>query len=297
MTNGLRNLTAVLMLISLGLSAASWIVACRGSGQDDELSLADLTAYRAALSGKATADDARPSDPPARVGFRDLWERSDAHRGRRVTVQGRVERIFRQGPVGSFPPLIQVWVYSPAGDPFCLVFPSPTDPATPDPDPEHRDGRPPVEPRGRMPVATDGHPRPGSNGPFHGHVLEDGPLRGRGRAPAGPVDRGRPPAGAGTRRGWPDARHRRPSPAPHRLDPDFPRIGGQAPAPPIRLGLVVGKLGAGPDARGRRGRHPRLAAPREAPSSAAGRPCGTGASTPSRPTLRSISRTTQESRV
>jgi hypothetical protein len=90
-----------------------------------QLGLADLAGYRAALSGKATADDARSDDPPARVTFRDLWDRDQVFRGRRVTIEGRVARIFRQGPVGSFPPLAEVWVTSPAGDPFCVVFPQP----------------------------------------------------------------------------------------------------------------------------------------------------------------------------
>jgi len=88
-----------------------------------QLTLADLASYRAALSGKATAADAKADDLPARVGFKDLWNRPDAFRGRHVTVQGRVERIFRQGPVGSFPPLAEVWITSPAGDPICLVVP------------------------------------------------------------------------------------------------------------------------------------------------------------------------------
>ena len=88
-----------------------------------QLTLADLTAYRAALSGKVTGENAKASDPPARVGFRDLWNRPDTYRGRRVMVQGRVERIFRQGPIGSFPALAEVWIVSPAGDPFCLVAP------------------------------------------------------------------------------------------------------------------------------------------------------------------------------
>jgi hypothetical protein len=87
------------------------------------LTLADLAAYRIALSGKPTADDAGVLDPPAEVSFHDLWNRSDAYRGRRVTIQGRVERTFRQGPVGSFPALAEVWIVSPAGNPFCLVLP------------------------------------------------------------------------------------------------------------------------------------------------------------------------------
>jgi hypothetical protein len=126
--SGFRGFIAFLVLFPL------WILVSGGQawadepdpGRDDQLGLADLAGYRAALSGKAIADDARHADPPARVGFRDLWERPDAYRGRRVTVRGRVARIFRQGPVGSFPPLLQVWIFSPVGDPFCLVFPRPT---------------------------------------------------------------------------------------------------------------------------------------------------------------------------
>jgi hypothetical protein len=104
---------------------------CRASSFDDnpqtshQLSLADLAGYRAALSGKPTANDARASDPPAQVKFKDLWNRPDVFRGRRITIQGRVARIFRQGPVGSFPALAEVWITSPVGDPFCVVFPQP----------------------------------------------------------------------------------------------------------------------------------------------------------------------------
>ncbi len=124
-----RGLIASWLLVLPCLSASGGLAWADDpeAGQDDQLSLADLAGYRAALSGKATADDAQPSDAPARVGFRDLWERPDAYRGRRVTVHGRVARIFRQGPVGSFPPLLQFWIFSTAGDPYCLVFPRPSD--------------------------------------------------------------------------------------------------------------------------------------------------------------------------
>ena len=104
---------------------------CRASSLDDnpqtshQLTLADLAAYRAALSGKPTADDARLSDPSAQVKFKDIWNRPDVFQGRRITIQGRVARIFRQGPVGTFPPLAEVWITSPAGDPSCVVFPQP----------------------------------------------------------------------------------------------------------------------------------------------------------------------------
>jgi hypothetical protein len=90
-----------------------------------QLSLADLAGYRAALAGRPTADLARASDPPVRTNFKDLWNHPDVFRGRRVTIQGHVARIFRQGPVGSFPALAEVWITSPAGDPFCVVFPQP----------------------------------------------------------------------------------------------------------------------------------------------------------------------------
>jgi hypothetical protein len=104
---------------------------CRAScGDDDQetshqISLADLAGYRTALSGKPTADGAKVTDPAARVTFKDLWNRADDFRGRRVTVQGRVVRTFRQGPLGSFPALVEAWITSPAGDPFCVVFPQP----------------------------------------------------------------------------------------------------------------------------------------------------------------------------
>jgi hypothetical protein len=125
--NRLLRIAIVLVLLPQCLAATGGSSRAdeRDPGSDDRLGLADLAGYRMALTGKATADDARSSDPPARASFRDLWERPDAFRGRRVTIKGRVERIFRQGPVGSFPPLAEVWLTSPAGDPFCVVFPLP----------------------------------------------------------------------------------------------------------------------------------------------------------------------------
>jgi hypothetical protein len=114
--------TAYLVATALVL-ACSVVSFADDSETQDQLTLADLAAYRAALSGRATGENAKTSDPPVRVDFPDLWNRPDAYRGRRVTVQGRVERIFRQGPIGSFPALAEVWIVSPAGDPFCLVVP------------------------------------------------------------------------------------------------------------------------------------------------------------------------------
>ncbi len=110
--------------------SASRDVDALGESQDqdqdrdrDRLGLADLAAYRAALAGRATGDRARSSDPPAQVGFRELWKAPDDYRGRRVTVRGRIERTFRQGAVGSFPPLVEAWVFTASGDPLCVVYP------------------------------------------------------------------------------------------------------------------------------------------------------------------------------
>jgi hypothetical protein len=101
---------------------------CAWSAADDiesthQLSLADLANYRVALTGKPTAADAKSSDPATRVVFKDLWNRPEAFSGRRVVIKGRVERIFRQGPVGSFPALAEIWLVSSTSDPFCVVVP------------------------------------------------------------------------------------------------------------------------------------------------------------------------------
>ncbi|MEA2630651.1 MAG: hypothetical protein QOE66_870 [Chloroflexota bacterium] len=94
---------------------------------ESALTVADLAAYRAALSGRGATDR-----PPVPVGFRELWDHPATYRGRRVQVEGRVFRRFRQGAFGTFPPLEEAWSFSPAGDPFCLVFPeTPTDAKAP----------------------------------------------------------------------------------------------------------------------------------------------------------------------
>lgn len=80
------------------------------------LELTDLAAYRRALEPAATG-------PAPRVDFATLWNHSESWQGRRVEVEGRVARVFRQPAVGSFPPLVEAWLTGPAGDPFCVVFP------------------------------------------------------------------------------------------------------------------------------------------------------------------------------
>jgi hypothetical protein len=125
-----RKTLGLLIALILGHSVAS---AAQDGERDERISLADLAAYRAALSGKPTADNARRSDPPVQVGFRELWDHPETHRGRRVTVRGRLERTFRQEAVGSFPPLVEAWIFSAAGDPICVVFPRPNEGGVPDP--------------------------------------------------------------------------------------------------------------------------------------------------------------------
>ena len=122
--SGFRVATAILPM----LMAALWTSAglAQPPGIDDlesRLGLADLTSYRAALAGKATADGAGASVPPRPVSFRDLWDHPEAWSGQRVQVDGRVVRVFRQGAVGSFPPLVEAWLATPAGDLFCVEFP------------------------------------------------------------------------------------------------------------------------------------------------------------------------------
>ncbi len=90
---------------------------------DDRLGLADLPAEHAALAGKATIDGPEAHAPPQTVTFRDLWNHPETWRGRRVRVRGTIARVFRQGAVGSFPPLAEAWLSTPEGDLLCVVFP------------------------------------------------------------------------------------------------------------------------------------------------------------------------------
>jgi hypothetical protein len=99
------------------------LVFCVVSFEDSPLSVADLEAYHAALGSKTE------SSAPL-VQFRDLWDRPEAFVGKQVTVEGRVSRIFRQPRLGEFPPLVEAWIVTTVGDPFCLVFPDAVEPVS-----------------------------------------------------------------------------------------------------------------------------------------------------------------------
>ena len=105
--------------VGIALSGLVAILAARTALADEPaMALTDLAAYRAAL------DDKSPT-PARRANFRDLWDHAEQFQGHRVHIEGTLQRRFRQGAVGAFPSLVEAWLVSPAGDPFCAVFPDP----------------------------------------------------------------------------------------------------------------------------------------------------------------------------
>lgn len=116
-----RSRSWLLAVLGLGLVAFPRVPSSRASAQDDApLTIADLDSYRSAL---------RPPEPgapdPEPVGFGDLWGRADDFLGRRVAVEGRAARRFRQPGVGEYPPLVELWLADRLGNPFCVVYPDP----------------------------------------------------------------------------------------------------------------------------------------------------------------------------
>jgi hypothetical protein len=109
-----------LCLCSVALFVLSVSIGSAFAAGESGLTVADLAAYRAALAEPSGSNSERPQA----VGFRELWDHPRTYQGRRVQVQGRLVRQFRQGAFGTFPPLVEAWIFSPAGDPFCLVFPA-----------------------------------------------------------------------------------------------------------------------------------------------------------------------------
>ncbi len=110
--------------------ASPWILilatvpACFAQDRTGPLDLTDLPALRAAL------EDRPVSVPPVIASFHDLWDDPKAFMGRPVIVEGRVVRLFHQGPVGEFPAMVEIWLATPAGDVLCATCPehTPTDP-------------------------------------------------------------------------------------------------------------------------------------------------------------------------
>ncbi len=80
------------------------------------LSSADLPAFRRAL--EPSKETAEPVD------FLDLWEHPDRHRDRVVRLSGRYARRFHQPAHGGFPALTELWLSTPPGNLFCLVYPT-----------------------------------------------------------------------------------------------------------------------------------------------------------------------------
>ena len=79
------------------------------------LNLGDLPGFQSAL------EDA--DSPAASVGFRDLWGRPADFLGKRIHVEGTIQRRFRQGPIGEFPALVETWILDPSKNLICLVQP------------------------------------------------------------------------------------------------------------------------------------------------------------------------------
>jgi len=104
--------TALSWLLLASLSAPA---PAATPAEDSSLTLADLEAYRLAFRPG-------PAGTATTATFRDLWDRPGAYAGRRVRVEGKVVRLFRQPGMGEFPPLAEAWIVTPAADPSCLVF-------------------------------------------------------------------------------------------------------------------------------------------------------------------------------
>ena len=104
--------------LRISVMATILVVSRAVADEPTGLALSDLTAYRESLDGS-------PAGPAIAVTFRRLWDFSNDFERKRVRIEGRVARRFRQGAFGTFPPLVESWVVTPAGDPFCLVYPVP----------------------------------------------------------------------------------------------------------------------------------------------------------------------------
>lgn len=106
-------------------------------------SSSDLEAYRRALDETAANDSNSESESgsktattaPPRVGFADLWRNRAELEGRRVTIEGRLARRFRQPSIADFPPLAEAWIMTRPGEPVCVVHPIGVEDSEPGPGP------------------------------------------------------------------------------------------------------------------------------------------------------------------
>ena len=80
------------------------------------LSLAEMPLYKAALESRDPA-------PPFAVKFRELWDRPNEYRGRRVRIEGQIARQFHAPPAGELPARVELWLATASNDVICVVFP------------------------------------------------------------------------------------------------------------------------------------------------------------------------------
>ncbi len=80
---------------------------------DVGVSIDDLPAYKSAL--ETTANEAQE------VSFRELWDRPEFYRGKRVEIRGTIVRTFRTGAVGELPARVELWIVTKSGDFICAV--------------------------------------------------------------------------------------------------------------------------------------------------------------------------------
>ena len=121
MNPGLRSCTISFTTFILALGWFVWSFADEFEATH-ELTLADLTAYGEALSDKVTASNGETSEPSQAVSLNDSRRNPTCI----AAITSRFKDVSSEslpGPGRQFSPLAEIWITSPAGDPFCLVVP------------------------------------------------------------------------------------------------------------------------------------------------------------------------------
>ena len=88
----------------------------------EPIGLTDIPSYLAAL-------ETRPKIPARRIGFRELWERSENLRDTRVTIEGRLITRFHAASTGRLPARVELWIDTGSNNFVCLVHPERRSPA------------------------------------------------------------------------------------------------------------------------------------------------------------------------